>query len=493
MLAYHWSSALELVRASGGDDDEIVQRTRLALRAAGDRAAGLNNHVAAASLYEDALELWPERDAKRPDLLFRRARSLHLAGDDRREQALEDAVEALLEVGAIESAAEAEAFRAHGAWYRGDRDAAQTHYDRAYELVAERDSSPSKARVLALSARFRMIAGTPQEAIRVAEEALTIAEKLRLDELRAHALTTIGSSKSRIELSSGRADLERGLAIALAADTPIAGTTMNNLGVLAVWEGDFARAYAIYPESERLAERFGDRDALRFVRGNAIFGAYALGNWDAALADADEFVAECASSPHYAEGIVREARASIRLGRGDLTGAAEDRDFVLQQARRIRDPQRLVPSLASSALTELFLGHEPEAHALAKETLAVLRENVDMSGAASWLAVAAAALGIREEFGEIVTRAPEGPWKALLLAGAEGDVVRVADLYASFGGPSFAAHARLVAGKDLLAAGRYADGETQLELALDFFRSVDGTFFVERAESLLAQAQRESA
>ena len=29
MLAYHWSSALELVRASGGDDDELVDRTRL--------------------------------------------------------------------------------------------------------------------------------------------------------------------------------------------------------------------------------------------------------------------------------------------------------------------------------------------------------------------------------------------------------------------------------------------------------------------------------
>ena len=128
-------------------------------------------------------------------------------------------------------------------------------------------------------------------------------------------------------------------------------------------------------------------------------------------------------------GIVREARSSIRLGRGDLAGAAEDRDFVLDQARRIKDPQRLVPSLASSALTQLFLGHEPEARALAEETLSVLRENVEMSGAASWLAVGADALGIREEFGEIVTLAPEGPWKTLLLAGAEGDVTRVADLY----------------------------------------------------------------
>ena len=184
MLAYHWSSALELVRASGGDHGEIVDRTRHALRAAGDRAAGLNNHAAAASLYEDALKLWPEHDAERPKLLFRQARSLHLAGDDRREQALEDAVEALLGVGALESAGEGEAFLAHGAWYRGDRQEAVVHFSRAYELVQDRDASPSKARVLALTARFRMLAGHAEAAIRTAQEALAIADTLGLDELR---------------------------------------------------------------------------------------------------------------------------------------------------------------------------------------------------------------------------------------------------------------------------------------------------------------------
>ena len=453
MLAYHWSSALELVRAAGGDDDVVVERTRRALRAAGDRAAGLNNHLTAAALYEDALELWPMDDSERPDLIFRRARSLHLAGDDRREQALQDASAALVALAEFEPAAEAEAFLAHAAWYRGDRDAVEPHYERAYALLADRGSSPAKARVLALSARFRMLAGNAGDAIRVAREALAIAEEFELDEVRAHALTTIGSSMNRIELSSGRAELENAVAVAVAADSPIAGTTMNNLAVVAVWEGDFARAYEIYVESMRLSERFGDRDGLRFVRGNRVFAAYALGHWDEALTEADAFVAECASSPHYAEGIVREARSSIRLGRGDLAGAAEDRDFALGQARRVKDPQRLVPSLASSALTQLFLGHDSEARALAEETLAVLRENVDMSGAASWLAVGADTLGIREEFGEIVTLAPEGPWKTLLLAGAEGDVTRVADLYTSFGAPSFGAHARLARGRESAGGG----------------------------------------
>ena len=492
MLAYHWSSALELVRASGGDHGEIVDRTRHALRAAGDRAAGLNNHAAAASLYEDALDLWPEQDAERPELLFRQARSLHLAGDDRREQALEDAVEALLDVGAVESAAEGEAFLAHGAWYRGDRQEAVVHFSRAYELVQDRDASPSKARVLALTARFRMLAGHTEEAIRTAHETLAIADTLGLDELRAHSLTTIGSSKSSIELGSGRPDLETAVEVGLAANSPVAATTLNNLAVLAVWEGDFGRADEIYPESIRVSERFGDRDAMRFARGNAIFAAYALGRWDEALTDADVFVAECASSPHYSEGVVREVRSSIRLGRSDLAGAAEDRDFVLQQARRISDPQRLVPSLASSALTRLFLGDEPEARALADEALAVLRDNPAMCGAASWLAVGADRLGILEELGEIVALAPEGPWKDLLLAGTEDDVARVAELYDSYGGRTFGAHAHLVVGERLLATRRQGEGEAEVQRALDFFRSVDATFFVRKAETLLAMPQSES-
>src|SRR4029450_10583601 len=52
MLGYHWSSAFDLVRASGGDDVELRQRARLALRDAGDRAFGLNSYAAAAAQYE---------------------------------------------------------------------------------------------------------------------------------------------------------------------------------------------------------------------------------------------------------------------------------------------------------------------------------------------------------------------------------------------------------------------------------------------------------
>ena len=115
-----------------------------------------------------------------------------------------------------------------------------------------------------------------------------------------------------------------------------------------------------------------------------------------------------------------------------------------------------------------------------------------MCGAASWLAVEAGRLGILEELGKVVVLAPEGPWKELLLAGAEDDVARVADLYDSYGGPTFGAHAHLVAGERLLAIGRQEEGEAEIRRALDFFRSVDAPPFVRKAETLLAEPQSES-
>jgi predicted ATPase/class 3 adenylate cyclase len=493
MLAHHWQSAFALARAAGVEDDDLADRARLALREAGDRAAALNAYPTAEKYYAEALALWPDDNSERADLVFRRARSLHLAGDDRRQDALIEARDALLAVGAPEPAAEADAFLAHGAWYRGDRETAEQHFSQAEALVGQRGASASKARVLALAARFRMLKGENEQAIRVAQAALELAQELALDELRAHALTTIGSAKNRIELYTGRAELERGLEIALEADSPIAATSLNNLAVLAVWEGDFPRAYQIYPQCEQIAQRFGDLDALRFSRGNWIYGSYVTGRWDEAVEAADRFILECASSPHYAEGLVRDARASIRLGRGDVEGSKEDDAFVLDQARRIKDPQRVLPTLASVALSSIVRGDEDGARVLATEALAVARAHVNLTGAANHLMFVAGQLGIRDELRDVAEQSPEGPWKELTLAGATGDLSLAGDLYAKFGATSFEGLARLFGGQSLIEAGHVDEGETELGRALEFYRSVSATFYIEKIEKLLARAQSASA
>ena len=241
LIAYHWRSALELARASGGDETALVERTRLALRNAGDRALALNSYAVAAAHFEEALALWPEDDDERAGLLFRRARALYEATDDRREQALDEAREALLAVGETELAAETEAFLALVSWYRGHGEATRAHLSRAEELAGD-SVSASGARVLAVSARTLAIAGQWEDGKRVAEAALEIAEALQLDELRAHTLTTIGMAKNFLGDQSGIEDMERALELALEIDSPVASTIVNNLAVEAWLSGDVVRA-----------------------------------------------------------------------------------------------------------------------------------------------------------------------------------------------------------------------------------------------------------
>jgi len=80
MLAHHYQSALEYARAAGQETVGLVERARVALAAAGDRASALNAFAAAIRFYTEALDLIPAdegdpnlaeiHDAVRCDLLL---------------------------------------------------------------------------------------------------------------------------------------------------------------------------------------------------------------------------------------------------------------------------------------------------------------------------------------------------------------------------------------------------------------------------------------
>ena len=122
LLAHHWGSALRLAEAAGLDTTVLIEPARLALRAAGDRSNALSAFQSAATFYAEALDLWPENDADRPELLFRYARAAVVVGISGAVEAIEWARDALLSVGALERAAEAETLLADAAWLHGQRD-----------------------------------------------------------------------------------------------------------------------------------------------------------------------------------------------------------------------------------------------------------------------------------------------------------------------------------------------------------------------------------
>jgi tetratricopeptide (TPR) repeat protein len=484
MLAHHRRAALELARAAGQRDDDLVAPARLALREAGDRAAVLNAHAAAEAYYADALVLWPEGDPERPDLQFRRARALHLAGDERRESALADARDALTAAGDPAQAAEASAFLARIAWYRGAKDESLAHLATAEELAAAAAPSAAKARVLATSARQRVLAGDQATGIPLAEEALAMARELGLPELEAHALGTVGTARVR-EKEGGRAELEQALEIALAANSPVAGTMLINLAVEAAFAGDFRREDELLAEAIRTSERLGDRDTLRFARGDRIWTRWALGHWDEALSMAEQFIAECEHDPHYLESTAFFVRSEIRVARGDTHGALEDAERALAQARRIGDPQSVLPTLTSSSHLYATVGRIEEARALALEAIAFAGPSPDVVAPFTFMALVAARLGIEDELRTLVARAPDRPINVAAKAAVAGDHSRAADLYLEIGSPTFEAMQRSVAGEKLLAAGRREEGRAELERALAFYRSVGATAYLRDGDALL--------
>ena len=487
MVAYHWSSALALAKAAGAATDELVEHARVASRAAGDRAFALNAFSAAAGHYESALALWPENDAGQPELLLRLARALFVAGDERAERALEEARDALVEGNDRESAAEAEAFLAQLLWLQGRQDEVFLHLQAAEKLIAGANPSPGVGRVLAWSARYQMLDGQLESGLRRANEALGMAERLRLDDLRVHALTTIGTAKELQGDETGRRDLEHAIEIGRSTNSAMVSGALNNLSVV-IDTTDVRRVQKLQHEALLEAERFGDVNLMRFLRGNFIASSWMLGEWDDAVTAADEFVAECEQgSPHILEGPSRLFRGYILLARGRRNESLEDFRQALELARRARaEPDIVIPALVRNAWANLQIGRLSEARALFAEAVPALRKH---PYARPWvLAEVAVDLGETPAIRDIVAALPPSPAHRAMVAVLDGDFEAASQLYRTAGHVLFEAEARLRAAEQLLAQGRREKGEEELEKALSFYRSVGATLFIERGERLLAKS-----
>jgi len=485
MLAHHWRSALELRRASGAPAEDLLGPTRLALRAAGDRAFDLNAFLAAERYHLEALELWPGDDPERPDLVFRWARSLHLAGDDRQEAALTEARDALLAAGQVERAAEAEAFLSEALWFRGQRDLAYEHLARAEEQLAGVERSLVKTRVLAVSGRYRMLAGDLEGAIRISRDALAAAETLGLAELQVRAMTTIGSSIMVSDPEQGRRTLEAALEIARAANSPLLAVVLNNLGFHI--RDDVELANAFYRQAAEVAERFGDRAMLRFIRGNLMTTTFQVGRWDEALTMADALVAESEKSPHYSDSAGHALRAMIRLGRREVAGALKDLETAVRLARATKDLQVLLPTLVQLAFSYLLLGRAADARPLAAAAVELAAANPPWATELWPLLWFGDELDLMDSLRGAIEAAPESPRRAVILAGLDGDDGPFIRSMAEIKDRTGAALVSLLAAERLAAAGRRGEGEAELRAASAFFRDVGATFYLDRAEALRAK------
>jgi class 3 adenylate cyclase/tetratricopeptide (TPR) repeat protein len=484
MLAHHYLEALTLANAAGIDAGSLREPARDALVDAAERAWALNSWKPATDFATAALDLMDAVDAHRPALHLMIARSQASLGDENIDaaRAARDGFEAIGDIG---HAAEAEMLVSDFYWVRGEGDRSHEHSRRAVALVETQPPSWSKTWVLALRARYTQIGGFYDEAAKLAEQALAIAEELDLDDMRAHVLNTIGMNRIHRGDEGGFQDLERSARLAEAAKAVAEiHRSYNNLANVSWDVGRLDAASGYLATGRRFDERFGYVGGLHWLDGEDMLDHDIRGNWDEALAIATRIIESSGEFVSYHVGPAREVRARIHAGRGEVTKALEDSEAALSFARDVKDPQAVGPGLLTRARVLFAAGQRPAAEQLLAE---IFRDyDVQMS----WFSQLPLLLADLGRAGEYVSATEDAymstPWVNAGRSIGTGDASRAADIYGEIGAKAMEAWARLLAAEALVAKGRRAEADAQLTTALAYFRRVRGAAFVQRGEALLA-------
>jgi tetratricopeptide (TPR) repeat protein len=490
MVAYHYQSALGYARAAGQDTSRLVQQTRLALRDAGHRAAALNSWAVAKRLYGDAVALWP-RDPERAHLLFHHGKASFRA-EGGGVEALEEARDELLLQGNGEMAAEAEVMLGDLEFRQGNHERAFARFDNALALLADAPPSRSKAHVLSTLSRFHSAALEVDMAIRTGEQALEMAEGLGLDEIRAHALNNIGSARVALADEGGIEELEAGLVIALANNSPECVRAFLNLGTSLADFGKLREAFMVHAKGRRAAERFGDTAGMQWFAAERLWEFYWTGRWDEAITASGALIAEveAGSARSHLEPAARLIRSWIALPRGRLDEALEDATKLCDFARQARYLQSMLPALALRSRVLASADRTEEAWEDVAELLRVWRQS-EVSIGSYWtadLAFAVSRLGRDETHPGALADALSTRWVEAARAVVAAEFQRAAARYAEIGSAPDEALARLHAGRRLLADGRAGEATAELNRALEFHRRVSAERYVREGEALLAVA-----
>jgi len=161
-----------------------------------------------------------------------------------------------------------------------------------------------------------VVDASPVEAIEIGREALALAESLGLEELRAHALNTIGIARMELDDMGGIEELEESLRLVLEHGSPFEITRVyNNLAWGYVFAGrmdDAVRASAAQLETARQFAL-----SLRWAAPTGLAeNIFIQGDWGQALSLVEAVLEQSQGEP--AGVFALELRAEIRLARGEL-------------------------------------------------------------------------------------------------------------------------------------------------------------------------------
>jgi tetratricopeptide (TPR) repeat protein len=347
LLAHHYREALALARAAGVETQTLEDGARRFLWLAGERAFAIDAERSDA-YFEEALRLTPPGHPDRGRLLTAWAEASERDSVPLLEEAIADLRAAGDEIGC----GKAMLVLSHSHWFRGNSPASNALLDDAVDLLEQHEPGPELAHAYSLCAGRSAIGGVPEDGLEWAEKGIALAERLGLEnfvqrsrQFRGIARCELGDYGGIDELrESLRVSVERGL-------TREANIGFNNYGSWVWLTKGASDALPVYREGIAFNERRGRR-AL-WHRAEATWPLFDAGLWDEILEIAE--VAEASAAEHGGSQPLLMALASkgrVLFYRGRTKEAEAIARELLPQARAIKDPQILLPTLALAVLAE---------------------------------------------------------------------------------------------------------------------------------------------
>jgi tetratricopeptide (TPR) repeat protein len=387
--------------------------------------------------------------------------------------------------GDLEAATEAEMLATRGFRDRGRGDEAEAASERALALARDLPRSRLKATALIFrgSSLFTVHAHFRESAEHL-RQGLALADELGLVSLQVNALAVLGAVLSALG-ADGVPELERAIALGRGGVDPHNTlVASNHLAQEMFHRGRVRDVAEICAKARAEVEPFGIHIDLQMIAAQESTAAYHLGDWRRAqelIEQYDDLLRE--TRGHRYHSMILEVQANIARARGDHTAALADAEQARASARRVRYYQRVGGTAATLAVNYVDAGRLDEAKMLVDELLLM----TDEEGASlhwRWMLD----LGwLLHDLGrsEAPPFCPRPVWNDPAQAIARGDIVGAAELLAATELVAEGAYAHLRAGERLAAEGRQARAQAHAERGAAFYRRVDATAFLERAEALL--------
>jgi class 3 adenylate cyclase/tetratricopeptide (TPR) repeat protein len=355
-LASHYLAALE-ASDEGPEAAALATQARLALRGAGERAGALGAHQQALRHYEQALTVTTD-SRERAELLVAAASSAGMAATGTGPSLAAAAAAAYREIGDTVGAA-----RALGR--QGALLIDASRLEEAAEVLEEAlasaagDAPEVEAELAANLSRAYMRMVRPDEAIATADRALTIAERLNLDDVVAEALINKGSAIGMLGRRREAVSLAEGAVRLATGGLPSREMRIRHNLAVHLLEDEPRRALDQLRATLDVARRVGDHGHFVWVLGTIVWQSLAAG------IDLDEVVAMAREALEVTSiagdrGRLRAAIAAVEVARGEdleTVPAAMDAiygDSTDPEEAFYRDLPKAQVSLARGDLEEAY-------------------------------------------------------------------------------------------------------------------------------------------